>query len=150
MKKFENKKAEHNYYFMQQFEAGIALTGTEIKSVREGKVSFKDSYAKIIEGELWLVSLHISPYEKGSIFNHEPERKRKLLLHRWEIKRIEKKIEEKGLTVVPRELILNEKGLVKVVLAIAKGKHTYDKRDTIKERAQKRDMERKVKSGDYN
>jgi len=145
MKKFVNKKADFNYYFEQSIEAGIALTGSEIKSIREGKLSFKDSFARIISNEMWLYNLHISPYEKASYFNHDAERKRKLLLHKWEIKKLSRKVDEKGMTIVPREIYINEKGLVKVIIALAKGKHTYDKSDTIKQKDEEKFQSRRLK-----
>ncbi len=145
-KKFRNRKASFQYYFIEELEVGIALSGTEIKSLRDGKMSFKDSYARIEEGEVWLVNLHISPYEKGTYFNHDPERKRKLLLHRREIKRLLAKTQEKGMTLVPKEIYINDKGLAKVTLALAKGKHLYDKRESVKERDDKRDLERALKN----
>jgi len=138
MKSIKNRKAEHEYYIVQTLEAGIVLTGTEIKSIRAGKVNFKDSYAKIENGECWLMNLHISPWEKASFFNHDPERKRKLLLNRHEIKRLKSKTDEQGMTLVPMEMYINEAGFCKVKLALAKGKHSYDKRETL----QKKDLER--------
>jgi SsrA-binding protein len=138
MKSIKNRKAEHEYYIVQTLEAGIVLTGTEIKSIRAGKVNFKDSYAKIENGECWLMNLHISAWEKASFFNHDPERKRKLLLNRHEIKRLKSKTDEQGMTLVPMEMYINEAGFCKVKLALAKGKHSYDKRETL----QKKDLER--------
>ncbi len=146
VKRFRNRKASFQYFFIEEVEAGIALSGTEIKSLREGKMSFKDSYAKVEDGEVWLVNLHISPYEKGTYFNHDPERKRKLLLHRREIKRLLSKIQEKGMTLVPKEIYINDRGLAKVSLALAKGKHLFDKRESVKERDDKRDLERAMKN----
>lgn len=145
MKLFKNKKASHNYFFLQEVEAGIVLRGTEIKSIRLGKVNFKDSYARIIDSEMWLFNLHISPYEQGSYFNHEPERKRKLLLHRREINKLKGKVEERGLTLVPKNLYINDDGKAKVTICLAKGKHLYDKRDTLQKKDQMRDMERRLK-----
>jgi len=138
MKSIKNRKAEHDYFIISTLEAGIALTGTEIKSIRAGKVNFKDSYAKLDNGEVWLMNLHISPWETASFFNHDPERKRKLLLNRQEIKRLKTKVEEQGMTLVPLELYINETGKCKVKLALAKGKHSYDKRESL----QKKDLER--------
>lgn len=135
---FKNRRATHDYTVVQKYEAGIALTGTEIKSIRAGKLNFKDSYARIIDGECWLLNLHISPWEKSAYFNHEAERKRKLLLHRHEIRRLRSKVEEQGMTLIPLEIYINDAGRCKVMLALAKGKHSYDKRDSIK----KRDLER--------
>ncbi len=142
---FKNKKASHEYFFLDKLEVGIALTGTEIKSIREGKLNFKDSYATIKDDGVWLINLHISPYEKGSYSNHEPTRKRRLLLHKREIKKLTKKIEEQGLTLVPMNLYINDSGRAKLTLAVAKGKKNYDKRDTIQKRDQERDLQRKFK-----
>lgn len=138
MRVFTNRGAKHNYFFVSEFEAGIVLVGTEIKSIREGKVNFKDSFARVEKGEVWLYNLHISPYDKGNIFNHDPERKRKLLLNNSEIRRLSKKTEEQGLTLIPKDIFINDKGLCKVTIVLAKGKKQYDKRDDI----QKRDLER--------
>jgi SsrA-binding protein len=146
MKIFKNRKAYHNYFFLQEFEAGIVLQGTEVKSVRSGKLNFKDSFARIEDNEIWLYHMHISVYERGSYSNHEPERKRKLLLNRREIKKIMKYTEEKGMTLIPKEVLINDKGLVKVNVAIAKGKKTYDKRDTLKEKDALRDAQRRMKN----
>ena len=138
MKSIKNRRSQHEYYIVQTLEAGIVLKGTEIKSIRAGKVNFKDSYAKIEDGECWLHNLHISPWEKAAYFNHEAERKRKLLLHKYEIKRLRSKVEEQGMTLIPLELLINEGGLCKVILALAKGKKEYDKRDAMR----KKDLER--------
>jgi SsrA-binding protein len=145
MKSIKNRKAEHEYYIIQTLEAGIVLTGTEIKSIRAGKVNFKDSYAKIENGECWLMNLHISPWEKASFFNHDPERKRKLLLNRHEIKRLRVKVDEQGMTLIPLEMYINETGKCKVKLALAKGKHSYDKRESLQKKDLKRDQEREDK-----
>ena len=138
MKSIKNRRSQHEYYIVQTLEAGIVLKGTEIKSIRAGKVNFKDSYAKIEDGECWLHNLHISPWEKAAYFNHEAERKRKLLLHKHEIKRLRSKVEEQGMTLIPLELLINEGGLCKVILALAIGKKEYDKRDAMR----KKDLER--------
>ncbi len=145
MRVFTNRVARHNYFFLQEFETGIVLVGTEIKSIRAGKINFKDSYARVENGEVWLYNLHISPYDKGNIFNHEPERKRKLLLNRSEIRRLTKKTEEQGLTLIPKEIIINENGLCKVILVLAKGKKQYDKREDIQKRDLERETDRKKK-----
>jgi SsrA-binding protein len=126
-------------------ECGIVLTGTEIKSVRAGNLNLKDSYASMENGELWLLGMHISPYEKGSYYNHEPERNRKLLLNRHELIRLHGKTKEKGLTLVPLSVYLKDGRRAKVELALAKGKTSYDKRDAIAERDAKRDMDRAVR-----
>jgi SsrA-binding protein len=142
MKSIKNRRALHDYYILQTYEAGIALVGTEIKSIRAGKVNFKDSYARVIESECWLLNLHISPWENAAFFNHDPERKRRLLLHRHEIRRLKAKVEEQGMTLIPLELLINEKGKCKVILALAKGKHTYDKRESLQKKDLERDRER--------
>jgi len=145
MRKFRNKKAAHNFYFLEELEAGIALMGTEIKSIRAGKINFKDSYARIEDNEVWLYNLHISPYSYAGRFNHEPERKRKLLLHKREIRKLKKKVEERGMTLVPKELFISEDGLAKVVIALAKGKKMYDKREVLQKKDEAREMQRKMK-----
>jgi len=146
MKIFKNKKALFNYFIVQQIEAGIVLQGTEIKSIREGKINFKDSYARIEDNEIWLYNLHIGIYEQGSYFNHEPERKRKLLLNRAEIKKLIIKTEEKGNTLVPTQLYINDNGIAKVKIALATGKRQYDKRDSIQKKDQERSMQRSLKN----
>ena len=141
----QNRKARHDYFILDTLECGIVLTGTEIKSVRAGNLNLKDSYASIDKGELWLVGLHISPYEKGSYYNHEPERTRKLLANRIEIVRLVGKTKEKGLTLVPLSIYIKDGRRAKVELALAKGKTAYDKRDSIAERDAKRDIDRAVR-----
>lgn len=138
----KNKKAYFEYFLIEEFVAGIVLTGTEIKSIREGKASFVDSFCTFIEGELFVRNLHISEYRLGTHYNHDPKRDRKLLLNYRELKKLKSKSEEKGFTIVPVLLFINEKGLAKLKIALAKGKHTYDKRDTIKKRDIDRDMDR--------
>lgn len=145
MKIFKNKKAERNFFLTQKFEAGIVLKGTEIKSIRAGKINFKDSYAKAEKGEIWLYNLHISPYDQASYNNHDPERPRKLLLNRKEIRKIIIKMEERGFTLVPVELYINEKGLVKLTMALARGKRKYDKRADLQKKTELRDSEREAK-----
>lgn len=145
MKVFKNRKARHNYFFIQELEAGIVLKGSEIKSIREGKLSFKDSYASIEADEVWLYSLHISPYKYDSNFAPDPERKRKLLLNKREIKKIRSQIDEKGMTLIPVEIYINDKGLAKIKIALAKGKRQYDKREDIKKKDIMRDMQRNMK-----
>ncbi|MDD8020234.1 MAG: SsrA-binding protein SmpB [Acidobacteriota bacterium] len=137
-----NKNAYHDYEIIETLEAGLALTGSEVKSVREGRISLKESYADFSRGELYLFDSNISPYYAASIFNHEPRRPRKLLLHKRELKRLAGKVQEKGLTLVPTKLYLNDRGLVKIELALARGKKTYEKREAIK----KRDVEREIRS----
>jgi SsrA-binding protein len=145
MKSFKNRKASHNFFFVQEYEAGIVLKGSEIKSIREGKVNFKDSHARIDKGEIWLYNLHIGSYEKANIFDHDPERKRKLLLNHREIKKITIKVEEKGFTLVPKNLYINDDGFAKVTLAVAKGKKNYDKRDSLQKKDLEREQQRKIK-----
>lgn len=145
MKIFRNKKAGHNYFFVQEYEAGIVLKGSEIKSIRAGKVNFKDSYARIEKGEIWLFNLHIGSYEKANVFDHEPERKRKLLLNRREIGKLTTKVEEKGFTLVPKDLYINDEGFAKITLAVAKGKKNYDKRDSLQKKDEEREQQRRIK-----
>lgn len=135
MKKIcENRKARFNYTLLNKYEAGIVLTGAEVKSIRNGAVNINDAYCQNKNGELFLVNAHISPYKFGSYNNQEPLRDRKLLLHKKEIKKLIIKITEKGLTIVPLKIYFNEKNIVKIELAVAKGKKLYDKRETIKRR----------------
>jgi len=145
MKIFKNRKARHNYFFIQELEAGIVLKGSEIKSIRDGKLSFKDSYASVDAGEVWLYNLHISPYKYDSNFALDPERKRKLLLNKREIKKIKGQVDEKGVTLIPSAVYINDKGLAKVKIALAKGKRQYDKREDIKKKDIQRDLERNLK-----
>lgn len=140
-----NKKAYHDYFIEETYEAGIVLTGTEIKSVRQGKVSIKESYAKIEKGELILYGMNISPYEQGNRYNVDPLRPRKLLLHKQEIRKLIGYTTMKGLTLVPLKMYINEEGRAKVEIAVARGKKNYDKRDDIAKRDAKRDMDRKMK-----
>ena len=139
-----NRRARHEYSISETFEAGIVLTGTEIKSVRAGKVSLADAYARIERGEAWLVGAHIAPFEAASRFNHEPKRARKLLLHRSEIDELLGRTKAKGLTIVPLRLYISERGVAKVELGLARGKQLHDKRRDIAERDARRDMERQV------
>jgi SsrA-binding protein len=134
-----NRKAFHNFTILETYEAGLALRGTEVKSLRESQVNFKDCYASIDNGEAWLIGCHISPYHHGSDANHDPERRRKLLLHRREIARLLGKVAERGLTIVPLRLYLKN-GRVKVELGLARGKKLHDKRATIRERDERRQM----------
>lgn len=140
----QNKKARHDYFIEQTLEAGIVLSGTEVKSIRQGKVNLKDSYATIKDGEVILNGMHISPYEQGNIFNKEPLRDRKLLLHRYEINKLIGTIQQKGLSLVPLQVYF-KRGKVKIELGVAKGKKLYDKRDDIAERDAKREIDRKLK-----
>ncbi|MEI8390701.1 MAG: SsrA-binding protein SmpB [bacterium] len=139
-----NKKAFHEYSIMEKYQAGIVLTGTEIKSVRAGRVTLKDSFAKIEKGEVWLYKSHISPYEMGNIYNHDPERKRKLLLTKNEIRKLTDKIKGTGETLIPLKMYISE-GWAKVEIGIAKGKKLHDKRDDIAQKSVKRDIERAMK-----
>ena len=142
----KNKKAYFNYEIIDTLEAGIELRGSEVKSIKEGRISLKESYAEIKDGEIFLIHCHISPYEAANIFNHEPLRERRLLLHRREIKKWLGKIKEKGLTLVPTKVLVNQKGRIKVEIALVKGKRAYQKRDVIRERDQEREMRREMKN----
>ena len=139
-----NRQASYRYNLLERFEAGIQLTGTEVKSLRDGKVQLKDAYANVRDGEVWLHNMHIAPYPAASRENHEPERPRKLLLHRREIDRLVGKTREKGLTLVPTRLYFSN-GRAKVEIALARGKDVGDKRQSIKEREMKREMERAIR-----
>lgn len=136
----ENRKARHDYHVEETFEAGIVLAGTEVKSLRAGKANLKDSFARVDHGEIFLFNAHISPYEQGNRFNHDPLRTRKLLMHAHEIRKLIGKVQEKGLTLVPLKMYFKN-GKAKVQLALAKGKKLYDKRDDMAARDAKRDME---------
>lgn len=139
-----NKKAYHDYTIFEKFIAGIVLSGTEIKSIRKGAVNLKDSFARIEEGEIFLYKCHISPYEQGNRYNHEPERVRKLLLNKKEILKMLGKIKKEGYTIIPLELFLTN-GFAKLEIGLAKGKKLHDKREDIAKKSQKRDMERAMK-----
>jgi len=141
----QNKKAFHDYEIIEKFEAGIELKGTEVKSCKSGKVNLRDSFVKVKDGEAFLLNTHISEYEKGNIANHEPTRTRKLLLHKREINRLIGKSQEKGLTIVPLKIYL-KKNLVKVEIALAKGKQAHDKRNAIKEKDLKKEISRDFKN----
>lgn len=140
-----NRKAYHEYFIDETYEAGLVLSGTEIKSVRAGKVSLREGYVKIIDGEAWLVDVHIAPYEHGSYYNLEPTRQRKLLLHREEINRLRGKVNERGFTIVPLRLYLKG-GRAKAELGLARGKKLYDKRTAIADRDAKRQIERALRT----
>jgi len=140
-----NKKAYFNYQILESLETGISLLGSEVKSVREGKISLKESYAEIKGGEVFLINCHISPYEASNRFNHEPRRPRKLLLHRQEIKRLAGKIKEKGLTLIPTKIMINKRGKIKIEISLAKGKREYQKREAIRERDREREMQAELK-----
>jgi SsrA-binding protein len=143
----QNKKAFHDYFVEETLEAGIALTGTEVKSLRAGRVNLRDSYAAVEKGELWLVGVHISPYEQGNIFNHDPLRNRKLLVHAHELRRLFGKVQVAGYTLVPTKMYFKD-GRAKVEIGLAKGKATYDKRQTLAKKEADRDMERAFRRGD--
>jgi SsrA-binding protein len=140
----ENRKARHDYFVEERYEAGIILTGTEIKSIRAARVNLKDSYAEVINGEVWLNQMHISPYEQGNRFNHDPLRKRKLLLNRSEINKLLGKVQQQGMTLIPLKIYLKQ-GLAKIELGLCKGKKSYDKRDDLANRDAKRQMERELR-----
>ncbi|MBQ3849982.1 MAG: SsrA-binding protein SmpB [Clostridia bacterium] len=145
----ENRKARHDYFIEDTYEAGIALVGTEVKSIRAGKVNIKDSYVKIKNGEAIVIGMHISPYENGNIFNRDPFRERKLLLHKREILKLKSLSEAEGYSLIPLNLYIRD-GLVKMELAVAKGKKLYDKRHDIAERDAKRQIEQRRKEERYN
>ena len=138
----KNRKAGFEYFLIETYVAGIQLTGTEIKSIRAGKVNLTDAYCSFIGNELFVLNMHISEYELGTHYNHDPKRHRKLLLTKRELKRLQTKVKEKGFTIIPIRLFINEKGYAKLEIALAKGKHSYDKRESITQKDQKRDMER--------
>jgi SsrA-binding protein len=137
-----NRKAKHEYHFHSELEAGILLTGTEIKSVRESNVNLRDAYCTFKNGELIINSLYIGEYKYGNLQNHETRRPRKLLLKKAELRKWEKRVKEKGYTIVPYRMYISERGLAKVEVALAQGKKSYDKRNTIKERDNKKDLDR--------
>ena len=139
-----NRKASHDYFLVERFEAGIVLTGTEIKSIRKGKVQFKDAYITFIKNEAYIKEMHIAPYDHGNIFNHDETRERKLLLHKLEIRKLQQKVNLKGFTIVPCKMYLKN-GRAKLEIALAKGKDLYDKRQDDKIKTAKREMERALK-----
>ncbi|MGA7305057.1 MAG: SsrA-binding protein SmpB [Rhodothermales bacterium] len=139
-----NRKARHEYHIGERFEAGIALQGTEVKSIREGKINLKEAYCSIENGQVTLLNCHISPYTHGTHFNHEPRRPRRLLLHRREIGKLRKAVEQKGFTLVPLRVYL-KRGLAKVEIGVAQGKKQYDKRADIAERESRRSLDRVLK-----
>lgn len=141
----QNKKAKHDYHILDTFEAGIVLLGSEVKSCRRGSANLKDSYARIDRNEIYLINTHISPYKFANRFNHDPLRKRKLLFHRREIRKFHGKLKEKGQSLIPLKMYFNRQGRVKVVLALAKGKKNYDRREDIKKRDMKREAEKELK-----
>jgi SsrA-binding protein len=137
----QNRKARHNYFIDERYEAGMALQGTEVKALREGRVNIKDGYARITNGEVFLMDVHISPYAFGNRFNHDPLRPRKLLLHGREINRLMGKVKEKGFSLIPLSIYFSH-GRAKVTLALAKGKKLYDKREALKRKAMEKEVER--------
>jgi SsrA-binding protein len=142
----ENRKARYDYFIEDSIECGIALVGTEVKCVKAGNLSFPDAFAEIIKGEVWVKGLHIAEYSYSSVFNHNPDRAKKLLLHRDQIKRLARKVDEKGYTLIPLDFYLKN-GRVKVTLGVCKGKKAYDKRETIKARDNDRLMAREFRKG---
>jgi len=143
--RIENRKAFHDYEILERVEAGIVLKGSEVKSLREGRANLKDAYAKVENGEIFLHNFYIGEYP-NSLEKHDPFRKKKLLLKKQEIRRLERKVEEKGLTIIPLSVYFNERGLAKVEIALAKGKKLFDKRRALKEREIRRQIERKLKN----
>ena len=141
----KNKRAEHEYFLMDTLTAGLVLTGTEIKSIRNGKAGLADSYCMFKDDELFVIGMHIAEYDKGAYNNHDPKRDRKLLLTARELRKLKNKVQEKGLTIVPVLLYINEKGLAKLDIALARGKHYYDKRESLKTKDSKRDIEKQLK-----
>ena len=138
----KNRKAYHDYFISDEYEAGISLLGTEVKSIRNGQINLKDSYAKLKNNEVILVNCHISPYTHAGITNHEPERPRKLLLKKREIQKIRKSIEEKGNSLIPLRVYINSKGLIKIALGMGKGKRNYDKRAALADKQSQRELDR--------
>lgn len=145
MAEIRNRSAYHDYYIEDKYDAGLVLAGTEVKSLREGRASFNDSYCFFHKGELWIKSLHITPYSHGTVNNHDPVQERKLLMHKKELRKLEAKIKEKGYSIVPLRIFFNEKGLAKLEIGLGKGKKLYDKRETIKQRDTERDIKRYLK-----
>jgi len=141
----QNKKASHDYQILDTFEAGIALTGTEIKSIRASKIQLRDGFARVRNGEVWLSGVHIAEYSQGNLFNHEETRTRKLLLHKKQIAQIEKALQDSGMTFIPLKVYLKN-GFAKVLMGLARGKHDYDKRETIKQKDQNREIKRQLKN----
>jgi SsrA-binding protein len=140
-----NKKAWHDYEFLERYTAGMQLTGTEIKSIRAGKASLVDAYCYFSENELWVKGMHISEYDFGNLNNHDPKRDRKLLLNRKELKKLAKNVKEKGLTIIALRIFLAENGYAKLEIALAKGKKEYDKREDLKKKDSKRELDRMMK-----
>jgi SsrA-binding protein len=145
MNEIKNRSAYYEYFIDAKYVAGMMLLGTEVKSLREGKASFNDSFCIIHQGEVWLKSLHIAVYSHGTMYNHDPLRDRKLLLQKREIKKIEAKLKEKGYTIVPLRIFFNDRNLLKIEIGLAKGKKLHDKRDSIRQKDVEREMKRYVK-----
>jgi SsrA-binding protein len=145
MAELKNRQAYHEYFIDAKYEAGMVLLGTEVKSLREGRASFNDSYCLVHKGEIWLKSLHIAEYSHGNNNNHDPLRDRKLLLEKREIKKIEAKLKEKGYTIVPLRIFFNDKSFAKIEIGLAKGKKLHDKRESIKQKDVEREMKRYLK-----
>ena len=143
--KIKNKRVSFEYFILERLVAGIQLSGTEIKSIRQGKVSLADSYCQFVEGELFVKEMHIAEYNMGTVYNHEPKRDRKLLLTKRELRKLENKTKEKGFTIIPTLLFINEKGLAKLEIGLARGKHFYDKRDSLKKKDIQREIDRDAK-----
>lgn len=143
--KIRNRRASFEYFLVDKVVAGLQLSGTEIKSIRTGKVSLADAYCQFVDGELFVKEMHIAEYAMGTIYNHEPKRDRKLLLTKRELKKLENKTKEKGFTIIPTFLFINKKGLAKLEIALARGKHFYDKRDTLKKKDVQREIDRDAK-----
>lgn len=141
----KNKKASHEYEFLEKFTAGIVLKGTEIKSIRQGKASIMEAYCAILDGELFVYNMHITEYDKGGFVNHEPTRVRKLLVNKGELNRLEKKLKDQGLTIVPTRLFISESGYAKMNIALSRGKKLFDKREALKKNDSKRDIDRAMK-----
>lgn len=145
MAEIRNRSAYHEYFIEDKYDAGMVLTGTEVKSLRDGRASFNDSYCYFHKGELWIKSLHIAEYSHGTVNNHDPMRERKLLLQKRELKKIEAKMKEKGFTIIPLRIFFNDKGLAKMEIGLGKGKKLHDKRESIKSRDVEREMKRFLK-----
>jgi SsrA-binding protein len=145
MAEIRNRQAYYDYFIDDKYDAGMVLTGTEVKSLRAGRASFNDSYCYFHRGEMWIKSLHIAEYSHGTSSNHDPLRERKLLLNKKELRKIESKIKEKGVTVVPLRIFFSEKGLAKIEVGLGKGKKLYDKRETIKQRDNQREMKKFIR-----
>lgn len=141
----QNRKARHDFTILETVEAGLVLQGTEIKSIRQGKINLKDGFVSIRQGEAFLKNVHISPYEQGNIFNHDPLRNRKLLLHKKEIEKLEREVKQNRLTIIPLKVYI-VRGRAKVLIGLAKGKNRYDKRHSLKEQQMKRDIDRALKA----